>query len=150
MLISAVCAATFMASANVVPAAASPLVSPPRLEAKQSLIQVGNRCRRCYRHNSNRHHRNRHYSNRYYKNRRYNYRRHNNRKYYNYGWWGVPGGVFFGGAFVGSTLYQPYYRSYANDHVAWCYRRYRSYRASDNTFQPYHGPRRPCLSPYGR
>ncbi len=35
-------------------------------------------------------------------------------------------------------------------HVAWCYNRYRSYRAWDNTFQPYHGPRRQCWSPYRR
>lgn len=33
-------------------------------------------------------------------------------------------------------------------HVNWCYDRYRSYRASDNTFQPYHGSRRQCWSPY--
>jgi hypothetical protein len=33
-------------------------------------------------------------------------------------------------------------------HVEWCYNRYRSYRAYDNTFQPYHGPRRQCYSPY--
>lgn len=35
-------------------------------------------------------------------------------------------------------------------HVRWCYDRYRSYRASDNTFQPYHGPRKQCVSPYMR
>jgi hypothetical protein len=34
-------------------------------------------------------------------------------------------------------------------HVQWCYDRYRSYRASDNTFQPYNGGRRQCTSPYG-
>ncbi|HET7412575.1 MAG TPA: BA14K family protein [Pararhizobium sp.] len=34
-------------------------------------------------------------------------------------------------------------------HIDWCYRHYRSYRASDNTYQPYHGPRRACISPYG-
>ena len=33
-------------------------------------------------------------------------------------------------------------------HVNWCYDRYRSYRAYDNTFQPYEGPRRQCYSPY--
>lgn len=33
-------------------------------------------------------------------------------------------------------------------HVAWCQDRYKSYRASDNTFQPYNGPRRECVSPY--
>tara|TARA_R110002126_G_scaffold284005_2_gene433502 strand:- start:137 stop:1069 length:933 start_codon:yes stop_codon:yes gene_type:complete len=36
----------------------------------------------------------------------------------------------------------------SNPHLAWCYSRYRSYRQSDNTFQPYHGPRKECLSPY--
>ncbi|MFC5036907.1 BA14K family protein [Tianweitania sediminis] len=33
-------------------------------------------------------------------------------------------------------------------HVRWCHARYRSYRSSDNTFQPYNGPRRQCYSPY--
>ncbi|GAA4116398.1 BA14K family protein [Aminobacter aganoensis] len=33
-------------------------------------------------------------------------------------------------------------------HVRWCYNRYRSYRAWDNTFQPYNGPRQQCWSPY--
>jgi len=36
----------------------------------------------------------------------------------------------------------------SNRHLAWCYNRYRSYRLMDNSFQPYHGPRRECLSPY--
>jgi hypothetical protein len=35
-------------------------------------------------------------------------------------------------------------------HVAWCSARYRSYRAYDNTFQPYNGPRQQCRSPYWR
>lgn len=51
---------------------------------------------------------------------------------------------------------RPVYRHYRHaprihlgrSHVNWCYNRYRSYRASDNTFQPYHGPRRTCWSPY--
>jgi len=34
-------------------------------------------------------------------------------------------------------------------HYHWCDRRYRSYRAPDNSFQPYHGPRRACVSPFG-
>ncbi len=33
-------------------------------------------------------------------------------------------------------------------HIAWCEDRYRSYRASDNTFQPFNGARRQCISPY--
>ena len=36
----------------------------------------------------------------------------------------------------------------SSNHVNWCYNRYRSYRASDNTYQPYNGPRRQCYSPY--
>lgn len=36
----------------------------------------------------------------------------------------------------------------SNRHLAWCYNRYRSYRLMDNSFQPYHGPRQECLSPY--
>ncbi|PBC19498.1 MULTISPECIES: BA14K family protein [unclassified Mesorhizobium] len=38
--------------------------------------------------------------------------------------------------------------SEGNAHVQWCYDRYRSYRASDNTFQPNYGPRQECRSPY--
>ncbi|MEW9804980.1 BA14K family protein [Mesorhizobium sp. ZMM04-5] len=41
-----------------------------------------------------------------------------------------------------------YYRGGGSAHVRWCYNRYRSYRAWDNTYQPYHGPRRQCWSPY--
>lgn len=33
-------------------------------------------------------------------------------------------------------------------HVDWCYDRYRSYRAYDNTYQPYGAPRQQCWSPY--
>ncbi|TKT80082.1 BA14K family protein [Aquamicrobium sp. LC103] len=36
----------------------------------------------------------------------------------------------------------------AGDHYSWCASRYRSYRAYDNTFQPYYGPRRQCVSPF--
>lgn len=41
-----------------------------------------------------------------------------------------------------------YYGGAMSAHVAWCYDRWRSYRASDNTYQPYNGPRRQCRSPY--
>lgn len=36
----------------------------------------------------------------------------------------------------------------ANAHLRWCQERYASYRLSDDTFQPFEGPRRPCNSPY--
>lgn len=75
------------------------------------------------------------------------------------------GGLILGlgaGSYYGNSYYDPYYapdyyaprRTYrvyrgGNAHVRWCYNRYRSYRAYDNTFQPYHGPRRQCRSPFG-
>lgn len=36
----------------------------------------------------------------------------------------------------------------ASGHSEWCSTRYRSYRASDNSFQPFDGSRRPCVSPF--
>lgn len=36
----------------------------------------------------------------------------------------------------------------ASAHVNWCINRYRSYDVYTDTFQPYHGPRRRCNSPY--
>ena len=68
-----------------------------------------------------------------------------------------PAGAFVAGALIGSALNQPRYAEprysattrYGNSHVQWCYDRYRSYRASDNSFQPYNGPRQQCYSPYG-
>lgn len=61
-------------------------------------------------------------------------------------------GLYFGLGLVPSYNYyvapRRHYRSGSSAHVRWCYDRYRSYRAWDNTFQPYNGPRRQCYSPY--
>ncbi len=80
----------------------------------------------------------------------YNYRRPGYR-YYN-GWW-YPMAAFGTGVIIGGAIAQPprYTRPapvYGSRHVQWCYDRYRSYRAYDNTYQPYGGPRRQCYSPY--
>ncbi len=63
--------------------------------------------------------------------------------------------IALGAIVLGTMLYnqnqqrQNYRGRYnRNAHVNWCYNRYRSYRAYDNTFQPYYGPRRQCVSPY--
>jgi len=64
------------------------------------------------------------------------------------GWW-FPPAAFALGAIVGGAMSQQAVRPSGNAHVEWCYSRYRSYRAADNTFQPYNGPRRQCISPYG-
>ncbi|PSJ64217.1 hypothetical protein C7I85_01030 [Mesorhizobium soli] len=82
-------------------------------------------------------------------------------------WGGGDGWDWDNGAFFGFGLpiftdygYGDYYTNYpyynynyavpvaADTHVAWCYARYRTYRAADNTFQPAYGPRRQCVSPY--
>lgn len=81
----------------------------------------------------------------------YSYYRPGYRRYNDF-WF--PAAAFIGGAIVGGALASPapVYRApaygYSQSHVDWCYSRYRSYRASDNTFQPYNGPRRECYSPY--
>lgn len=63
-----------------------------------------------------------------------------------------PPAAFIAGAIIGGAIANqapaPRYRG-ASAHVDWCYARYRSYREWDNTFQPYNGPRRQCISPYG-
>jgi Ni/Co efflux regulator RcnB len=78
-----------------------------------------------------------------YRDYRRGYRRHNNAWY--------PAAAFLGGAIIGGAIANsqsaPRVRS-GSSHVQWCYDRYRSYRASDNTFQPNNGPRRQCNSPY--
>jgi hypothetical protein len=91
-------------------------------------------------------------------------------------WYGGGSGIYLGlGGFgLGAPFYDPYYEPYydpyyydyyyyrphyrvyyprrvyrgTSAHVRWCYAHYRSYRASDNTFQPNHGPRRQCRAPY--
>lgn len=55
-------------------------------------------------------------------------------------------GALISGAIVNSQQDRVY--EGGNAHVRWCYNRYKSYRASDNTFQPYNGPRQQCRSPY--
>ncbi|OLP56851.1 hypothetical protein BJF92_12335 [Rhizobium rhizosphaerae] len=87
------------------------------------------------------------------------------RRHRHYGWrhdrsyrhhyrdWGVPLGALAAGAIIGGAIAAPppprrVYRSVGGSHVNWCSARYRSYRAYDNSYQPYNGPRRQCYSPY--
>ena len=82
-----------------------------------------------------------------YRHERPGYRRHSD------GWW-YPLAAFGLGAAIGGMLAAPpppppAYRVHSR-HEAWCYNRYRSYRASDNTYQPNRGPRKQCISPYSR
>ena len=129
------------------PAAASPLAASlvrpsivPAASGSASDVQMidhrrDRRCRRhqrCGSHYWKRHHR--HY---------HGHRRHR----------GVYPRFYIGPLYPSYRYVEPhrhYRRDFGSAHIAWCYNRYRSYRAWDNTFQPYHGPRRQCWSPYNR
>jgi hypothetical protein len=71
--------------------------------------------------------------------------------YRRYGDYWFPAAAFLAGAIVTGAIAnsQPRVVVRGGDaHTQWCYNRYRSYRAYDNTFQPYSGPRQQCYSPY--
>jgi hypothetical protein len=85
--------------------------------------------------------------------------RHRHRNRHDDDWWWGPAAGFGLGLLLGTAprYYEyptyrtaPAYRVVPGNaaHIAWCEDRYRSYRVSDNTFQPYNGPRRQCISPY--
>lgn len=78
-----------------------------------------------------------------YREQRRGYRRHSD------GWW-YPLAAFGAGAVVGGALsnQHPAARGYSNRHYQWCSSRYRTYRASDNTYVPSAGRRAVCNSPY--
>jgi hypothetical protein len=80
----------------------------------------------------------------------------NCRRRRNDGLW-YPAAAFAAGAIVGSAASRPRTVHHVHHvapsrhnsrHVAWCRNRFRTYRVSDNTFQPNNGPRRQCHSPY--
>ncbi|OCW57100.1 BA14K family protein [Hoeflea olei] len=144
--------------AMLVPAGAAPMVvQQPAAEINNQVVQVQGRE---WRRGHNPKYRN------YYRDDRRGFYRHNNRHYYNghrgyrdrrpgyrryNGYW-FPPAAFALGAIVGGAIQnnnsgvRPGYTN--PQHVSWCYDRYRSYRAGDNTYQPYNGPRRQCRSPY--
>jgi hypothetical protein len=63
------------------------------------------------------------------------------------GYW-FPPAAFVVGAIVGTAIASGGTRTVSSAHVQWCQNHYRSYRVSDDTFQPYNGPRERCYSPY--
>ncbi len=72
--------------------------------------------------------------------------------YRRYGDFWFPAAAFIAGAAITGAIANSQPRveyRVGGSHTEWCYNRYRSYRAYDNTFQPYNGPRRQCVSPYG-
>ena len=91
-----------------------------------------------------RHHRDRrgwYNGHRGYRSYRPGYRRHN-------GFW-FPLAAFGAGALIGGAISnQPRSYSGSSAHVRWCSERYRTYRASDNSYVPRVGVRAQCNSPY--
>ena len=154
--LSALFAATPAVPAGAVPL---PVVKVQPVEAGQGVQLVdhrwhGRRHWRGHRHwrGGDRYWRGRHYEGRrWYPRGRYD----NWRSGYRYGhryrhrdnaW--VPFAIMGMGAMIGSAMAHERRYVGGGSHVNWCANRYRSYRAYDNTFQPYNGPRRRCYSPY--
>lgn len=150
-LFSTICAATVAIGTSLstaAPVSAAPIAVKPAGASSSDVIQVQERWhRRGFYRDRDRAWYNGH---RGYREHRRGYRRHGD-------FW-FPAGAFVAGALIGGALASPdpyyrpaprrVYRSYGSAHVEWCYNRYRSYRAGDNTFQPYNGPRQQCYSPY--
>ncbi|HXV29638.1 MAG TPA: BA14K family protein [Sinorhizobium sp.] len=126
-----------------VPAQAMPAASITVSQSKDVDL-VRHRRERDYRHGWYNGHRG-------YRYHRRGYRRHSD------GWW-YPLAAFGAGMIIGGAIATPAQPRYAAPrytesrlpprHVNWCYDRYRSYRAWDNSFQPYGGPRQQCYSPF--
>lgn len=135
--------AVSLAFSVATPAMAAPVLSPKVPAISSDVVQVQDRRRRDddrrkrFERRGNQAYYNGH---RGYRERRPGYRRHN-------GWW-FPPAAFALGAIIGGATSQPANRL-SNAHVRWCENRWRSYRAYDNSYQPYNGPRRVCVSPYG-
>lgn len=132
--------ATVMAGAAV-PATAMPVMAAPaaRIDIQSDVTQVRHRRHRGY----------------YHGHRGYRHYRHGHR--YHDGYW-YPLAAFGAGALIGGAIAAqpryvepaPVYRPTGLNprHYDWCHARYRSYDSYSNTFQPYHGPRQTCYSPY--
>lgn len=154
--LSGLCASTLAVTlglATIAPLAAAPMFVPGTSQVSSNVrnVQFGPDWRRDGHRTENR-----------MEQRRDRFERRGNRAYYNghrgyseqrrgyrqyNGVW-FPAAAFLAGAIMGGTIDSQPRRQYrANAHIEWCYDRYRSYRVSDNTFQPYNGRRRQCVSP---
>lgn len=152
-ILSGICASTLALTfglATLAPVTAAPVFMPRASESSVNIqnVQFGPDWRRggnrAESRNERRQDRFEQRGNRAYYNghRGYNEPRRGYRQYN--GVW-FPAAAFIAGAIIGGAMdNQP--RASGNAHVQYCYDRYRSYRASDNTFQPYNGPRRQCIS----
>lgn len=151
------------AAAAAMPANAAQMFVPQAPDFSSNIIKVGEGGLQYLRH-SNRNFGNRHFN----RNRNFgarNFAQNNDgggywnghrgyrdyhRGYRRHGDYWFPLAAFATGALItGAIINNENNRVYeGNSHVQWCYDHYRSYRSSDNTFQPNYGPRKECRSPY--
>ena len=117
------------------PAQAFQMPSAPAFSAHSAVTDVQYRDRRDWRRDRYGWYR----GHRGYRERRPGYR------YYN-GFW-FPLAAFGAGAIIGGAVAADR-GGYTSRHYAWCESRYRTYRASDNTYIASAGVRRICRSPY--
>ena len=128
--------------ATIAPVAAAPvMMHKPAVQSagETGVIEVRHKRRGFHRHNG----RGFYNGHRGYRHQRRGYRYHN-------GFWFPPAafsfGVIIGDGRRGGVGVRPGYTNPA--HIRWCHNKYRSYDEGSNTFQPYHGPRKQCRSPY--
>lgn len=125
--------ATSFAVASIAPVNAAPVYVPQTANVSSNVKDVAWRGHnRVYIRDG------RHYwrGHRGYRHWRHGYRRHGD-------FW-FPLAAFATGAIISGAIANDRPPTYGGSHEARCYARYRSYRAYDNTYQPYNGPRRQC------
>lgn len=138
-IFSAISLSAMMTLTSFGPASSMPLptVAPPQIGNVEQVQYRHHDRRRYYRHHRGDRHYGRHH-------RRYDRHHHRNR--------GSNAGAIIGGlaagAIIGGAIANSGNRSYGNSHTQWCSNRYRTYRASDNTYVPRAGVRAQCRSPY--
>lgn len=145
-MISGLCAATMMLTTFGISLAAAAPIAVPQFEVQKSdAIQV--QSRRDRRDRYDRRDRFERRGDSYYYNGRRGYRTKRPGYRYHNGYW-FPAAAFIAGAVIGGAVANQPSTRLSSAHVRYCADRYRSYRASDNTFQPNAGPRQQCRSPY--
>lgn len=151
-LATALTAAAVLAT-SFIPASAMPLMPAPTTAGQVTEVQYRDRderreMRRYYRQREERRDMRRErraYREGYYNGHRGYRERRNGYRYHN-GYW-FPLAAFATGAIIGGAISsQP--SASGGSHYQWCASRYRTYRASDNTYIPTPGVRRTCVSPY--
>lgn len=146
MRIATAFTAVAVLATSFVPVSAMPLAPSAPMAVQTTASQASevqyrrhDRDRRHYRHDRRVYREGYYNGHRGYREYRRGYRKHN-------GYW-FPLAAFGAAAIIGGAIAsQP--SASGGSHYQWCANRYRSYRASDNTYVPRAGVRATCVSPY--